>query len=143
MPGPVAPLLLKARFPTSTPITLRLATTFSQEATTSSSTLARREPICLTLGSSAGAQEGSRMLTGGNDAPPPITLRARNPRKEETAPVPIADRRRIKEVEEVARGAQGVQSPSLYVLVTSPFEVWAIPYCPDLESRPFSTRSRR
>ena len=122
MPGPVTPLLLKARFPTSTPITLRSATTISQEAATSSSALVRREPICLTLGSSAGAQEGSTMLTRSNDAPPPITLRARNPRKEEHAPIPIADRRRIKEVEEVARGAQGVQPPSLYVSVTSPLE---------------------
>ena len=67
------------------------------------------------------------MLTGDNDAPPPITLRARNPRREEPAPVPIAGRRRMKEVEEVAREAQGVQPPSLYVLVTSPLEVWAIP----------------
>ena len=127
MPGPVTPLLLKARFPTSTPIMLRSSTTISQEATTSSPTLACREPICLTLGSSAGAQAGSMMLTGGNDAPPPITLRARNPRREEPAPIPIANRRRIKEVEEVARGAQGVQPPSLYVSVTSPLEVWAIP----------------
>jgi len=125
-PGPGTPLVLKARFPT-TPTTMRLATSISQEATTSSSTLGRREPICLTLGSSVGSHEGSRMLTSGNDAPPTITLRARNPPKEEFAPAPVADRRRIKEAEEVARGAQVVQPPSLYVSVTSPLEVWAIP----------------
>ena len=30
-------------------------------------------------------------------------------------------------MEEVARGAQGVQPPSLYISVTYPLEVWAIP----------------
>jgi hypothetical protein len=36
-------------------------------------------------------------------------------------------RRRIKEIEEAARGARDMQPPSLYVSVASPLEVWAIP----------------
>jgi hypothetical protein len=36
-------------------------------------------------------------------------------------------RRRIKEMEEVAKGAQVMQPPSLYIFVASPLEVWAIP----------------
>jgi hypothetical protein len=36
-------------------------------------------------------------------------------------------RRRIKEIEEAARGARDMQPPSLYVSVASPLEVSAIP----------------
>ena len=67
------------------------------------------------------------MLMGSNDAPPTIMLRARRTPKEEPAPAQGVVRTRIKDMEEVARGAQGVQPPSLYISVASPLEVWAIP----------------
>jgi len=114
---PVAPLLLKARFPAATSVTRRSTTTLS------SSTLAHQESGRLTLGSSAGAQERSKMLIGGNNAPPTLTLRACGTLKVETTPAQGVVRTRIKEMEEVARGAQGVQPPALYISVTAPLEV--------------------
>jgi hypothetical protein len=52
----------------------------------------------------------------------------RNAPKEECAPTEGGMvRRRIKEMEEVAKGAQVMQPPSLYISVASPLEVWAIP----------------
>ncbi|KAM0833194.1 hypothetical protein ACQ4PT_064416 [Festuca glaucescens] len=127
-PTPSAPLLLKARLPSPTAITLRSTTMPSSETTTSSSTLAHHEPGCLTLGSSAGAQVDSKAPIGSSDAPAPITLRARGARKDEHMPAQGGVvRRRIQEMEEVARGAQGMQPPSLYISMTSPLEVWAIP----------------
>ncbi|KAM0901363.1 hypothetical protein ACQ4PT_020050 [Festuca glaucescens] len=127
-PTPSAPLLLKARLPSPTTSTLRSTTMPSSETTTSSSTLAHHEPGCLTLGSSAGAQVDSKAPIGSSDAPAPITLRARGARKDEHMPTQGGVvRRRIQEMEEVARGAQGMQPPSLYISMTSPLEVWAIP----------------
>jgi hypothetical protein len=68
------------------------------------------------------------MLIGSSDAPTPITLRVHGAQKEEHAPVQDGMvKRRIQEIEEVARGAQGMQPPSLYISVASPLEVWVIP----------------
>jgi hypothetical protein len=122
-PAPTTPLLLKARFPPSTQITLRSATTPPCEATPSSSTLAYQEPGCLTLGSSAGVPESPKTLIGSSNAPSTITLRVRNAPKEECVPAQGGVvRRRIKEIEEAATGARDMQPPSLYVSVASPLE---------------------
>src|SRR3954470_11466741 len=77
------PLLLKARFSSSTPLTLRSGTVPSRKAATSPSTLMHQDPSCLTIGGSAGAPEEPMLPPGSNDAPSTITLRARNTPKED------------------------------------------------------------
>lgn len=36
-------------------------------------------------------------------------------------------KKRVAEMEDVMKGAQGVQPPSLYISVVTPLEAWAIP----------------
>ncbi|KAF0918690.1 hypothetical protein E2562_025816 [Oryza meyeriana var. granulata] len=81
------PILLKARLPTSTPITprldkkphLNLNVTMSR---VHSPNMKQLEPTALTLGGSTSAQEGSKLSKSSNDAPTTIALQVRqNPSK--------------------------------------------------------------
>ena len=141
------PLLLKARTPASTLITLRsstksLLTLANPPPKQLSSNTVEASPSSLTIGSSTGVREGSNLLTSNNDAPSSPSMQTeRSPSKEALPTQEGVVKRRIAEIEKVIRGAPCVQPPSLYKSVTTPLEVWAIPNPSNSSPEPYSIRS--
>jgi hypothetical protein len=114
---------------TPTPVTLRSTQrpllTFASSSEETPSNKEHSNPGALTIGSSTRVQESTKPLVISEESSTTTTPQA--PASQVMAAPEGAVKKRVAEIEGVARSAKCMQPPSLYISTTTELEVWTIP----------------